>query len=149
MISNFEQEDYGFLSNFYECLIWYDGKPWATIEHAYQACKTRDPKEKDKIRSAHRPGEAKRLGKACTIRKDWDEVKQPIMKMLVSLKFLQNPDLRQKLLDTGDELLVEGNKWHDNEWGDCCCEKCRNIEGLNYLGAILMVVRERLKAMDL
>jgi len=49
------------------------------------------------------------------------------------------------LLATLDAELIEGNAWHDNFWGDCFCEKCRDIEGLNVLGNILMRIREELQ----
>ena len=61
-------------------------------------------------------------------------------------KFLQNEDLRIRLLATGDEYLEEGTTgWHDNYWGNCECEKCKNIEGKNTLGKILMRVRKELR----
>lgn len=37
--------------------------------------------------------------------------------------------------------IVEGNYWHDNYWGNCTCDKCKNIEGQNKLGKILMKIR--------
>ena len=52
--------------------------------------------------------------------------------------------LKEKLLATGDEELVEGNFWHDNFWGVCSCSKCGN-KGQNKLGKLLMQVREEIK----
>ena len=60
------------------------------------------------------------------------------------LKFA-DPILGQKLLDTGDEELIEGNHWCDNVWGNCYCEKCANITGQNRLGQMLMRVRDELR----
>jgi predicted NAD-dependent protein-ADP-ribosyltransferase YbiA (DUF1768 family) len=40
---------------------------------------------------------------------------------------------------TGDRKLVEGNYWHDTFWGVC------NGVGENYLGEILMHVRQELR----
>ena len=57
----------------------------------------------------------------------------------VSGKFAQNPDLLQKLLDTGDAHLEETNTWKDTFWGVC------KGEGQNNLGKILMSVREELR----
>lgn len=54
-------------------------------------------------------------------------------------KFTQHKDLAEKLLETGDEELVEGNKWNDTYWGVC------NGKGKNQLGKILMRIREELK----
>ena len=67
------------------------------------------------------------------------------MEYVVECKFYQNPELLQKLIDTGDEELVEGNTWHDNFWGNCTCEKCRDIPGENHLGKILMDIRKKYK----
>ena len=36
---------------------------------------------------------------------------------IVLAKFTQNPDLKKKLLATGDEHLEEGNTWGDTIWG--------------------------------
>jgi len=58
---------------------------------------------------------------------------------IVYQKFLQNPELRDKLLATNDAYLVEGNNWKDTYWGIC------NGVGENWLGRILMIVRHALK----
>ena len=58
---------------------------------------------------------------------------------IVLAKFTQNPDLKKKLLATGDEHLEEGNTWGDTIWG--------TVDGVgeNRLGKILMRVRDELK----
>ena len=55
------------------------------------------------------------------------------------------PELKEKLLATGDEYLEEGNYWHDNYWGNCHCEKCADITGQNKLGILLMKIREDIR----
>lgn len=59
------------------------------------------------------------------------------------LKFT-DPELKSKLLATGDEELVEGNTWHDRTWGRCVCSKCGG-QGQNLLGQLLMELREEIK----
>ena len=54
----------------------------------------------------------------------------------------------EQLLFTEGFDLVEGNHWHDNIWGDCSCNKCNGTKGTNYLGKILMTVREENKMVD-
>ncbi|MCD7839046.1 MAG: NADAR family protein [Erysipelotrichaceae bacterium] len=51
---------------------------------------------------------AKRAGRKVKLRTDWEDVKLNIMKELIMIKF-QNPLLKEKLLNTGDALLIEGN----------------------------------------
>ena len=55
------------------------------------------------------------------------------------------PELREKLLATKDAELIEGNWWHDNFWGNCLCSKCKDIQGKNMLGKLLMKEREQIK----
>ena len=68
------------------------------------------------------------------------------MRLAVGMKFEQGVELRVLLLATGDAELVEGNSWHDNDWGDCWCDRCVEVLGANMLGVILMEVRGRLGA---
>jgi len=58
---------------------------------------------------------------------------------LLKQKF-NDPVLKQKLLDTGDQELVEGNFWNDFTWGVC------NGVGKNWLGKMLVELRKRLVA---
>lgn len=141
MISSFT-DDYDFLSNFYPSPVWYGSDSYPTVEHAYQAAKTKDPQERQRIASAKYPGQAKKLGRAVTMRKGWDQHKADVMLKLLRQKF-QAPDLRERLLATGTQKLVEGNYWHDNLWGSCGCGKCKD-KGKNLLGRLLMQVREEL-----
>jgi predicted NAD-dependent protein-ADP-ribosyltransferase YbiA (DUF1768 family) len=56
-----------------------------------------------------------------------------------------NPILLDRLAATGDAILVEQNHWHDNYYGDCVCDRCKDIPGQNRLGRILMELRKRHK----
>lgn len=49
-----------------------------------------------------------------------------------------------KLLATGGQELIEGNRWHDTFWGRCVCERCKGT-GQNWLGRLIMQVREELR----
>lgn len=147
MIDKFDGTEFGFLSNFFPSVIKVDGKKFPTVEHAFQAEKTNDPKERKKIQEATSPGKAKRLGRKATLRKDWESIKIGVMEKLLRLKF-KNPDLRNRLLETNDEELVEGTTgWCDNFWGICSCPKCigSNKKGQNNLGKLLMKIRNEIK----
>lgn len=137
MIDRFDGE-YFFLSNFEDSPITYDGITYKNAEAAFHAQKVFD-REKKKEFSNLNPSEAKRLGRRVKLRSDWESVKVDIMTDLVRIKFLQNPDLKKKLLATGDEILIEGNWWNDQFWGVC------KGEGQNYLGRILMMIRKELR----
>lgn len=131
---------YRFLSNFFPSPIEYQGKIWPTVEHAYQAARTPDRGQREKIRLARTPSIAKRLGRRVDLRPDWNEIRVGIMCDLIKLKFT-HPHLRKRLMETGTADLIEGNTWHDNFWGVCQCGKCCQREGLNILGTILMQQR--------
>ena len=47
------------LSNFEPAWVYFDGKAYPTVEHAFQAAKTFDPVEREGIRSARTPGRGK------------------------------------------------------------------------------------------
>lgn len=124
----------------------------STVEHAYQASKTTSKNHARDILQTYTPGSAKRLGrrKDLPMRQDWEWVKDEIMLELVRSKFgsegYGHQAAREKLLATEGELLIEGNDWHDNYWGNCTCErdKCMDVIGQNKLGMILMQVRSEL-----
>jgi hypothetical protein len=65
-----------------------------------------------------------------------------VMQRALSLKFNQNPNLKEQLIKTGEAQLVEGNYWHDNFWGNCFCDQCEGLEGENKLGVLLMELRD-------
>lgn len=133
-----------FLSNFQASTIFYEGKKYASVEHAYQAMKSVDPIEQEEIRNAVSAGQAKKLGKRVKIQDHWNDIKAGIMLELLRLKF-QNPFLRHQLLLTGDAIIIEGNTWHDQFFGICKCDKCGNT-GQNVLGKLLMQVRDEVLA---
>ncbi len=74
-----------------------------------------------------------------SLRRDWEQVKDEIMQQGVLRKFETHADIREILLATGDELIVE-NSPIDYYWG---CGK--DGSGKNRLGEILMAVREILR----
>lgn len=143
VINVFRKENF-FLSNFYPARVEYEGKVYETSEHAFQAAKTLDEDEREWVRLADGPAEAKARGRKVTLRPDWDErIATKKMAAILKKKF-SDPELRQQLLNTKGKLLIEGNYWHDNKWGVCLCTKCPG-EGDNTLGLILSMIREVVK----
>lgn len=137
MINNFDGE-YAFLSNFYECQVIFDGIVYQSSEAAFQAQKTLDLSERKRIATLT-PGQSKKAGRKVVLRSDWESVKTKVMYEICKAKFMQNPDLKEKLLETGAEHLEEGNTWGDTFWGTM------NGFGKNRLGCILMQIREELR----
>jgi len=133
------KDDSGYLSNFYPCSIVLDGIGFPSVEHAFQAAKTRDWNIREKISVLRTPGEAKRFGRVIELRPDWEEAKLEVMESLVRYKFSNDWYLAERLLKTGDAELIEGNWWGDTFWGVCMGK------GENNLGKILMKVRGELK----
>lgn len=127
MINEFRGK-YFFLSNFYK------EDPTFTNEHRFQSLKTENVNERVRVLMAETAKEAKQLGRKVSLRPDWEDVKDSIMELTLRIKF-EDPELRQKLLDTGNEELIEGNNWGDKYWGQV------NGVGENKLGKILMKLR--------
>lgn len=138
MIDRFTDR-YRFLSNFYPAPVILDGILYPSVEYAYQAAKTLDPHQRETIRKCSRPGDAKRVGSCVVIRPDWGRVKLSVMEDLVRQKFTDHQHLRDLLLSTGEQELIEGNTWGDRFWGVC------GDVGENHLGKILMKVRQELR----
>ena len=143
------QGRYAFLSNFYPSPVRLDGEDYPSAEHAFQAAKTEDPDERRAIREADLPSRAKKLGRRATLSgvragapwrglAKWETIKVEVMLDVLRSKF-SNPTLREKLLDTGDRHLIEGNTWGDQEWG------VSGGRGKNLLGQALMIVRREIR----
>jgi len=133
---------YDWLSNFYPSPIVKDDLTYPTVEHFYQSMKMVDKKDAEFIRLINLPGRAKNLAKALPMRHDWNNhLKYDIMSEGLLLKFTQNPELGKRLIATGDTVLVEGNRWHDNLWGSCICDACQKNISHNILGRKLMELR--------
>ena len=139
-ISDFHEEKYRFLSNFYEAKVEYKGLVYQNSEAAFQAQKCMTEEEKLPF-TGYGPGKSKGMGRRVALRPDWEEVKTGIMEEIVRAKFTQHPFLASMLLQTGEKILVEGNHWGDTCWG----VDVRTGQGENRLGKILMKVREELK----
>ena len=137
MIDKFDGE-FAFLSNFYPSAISDGYTTFPTVEHYFQACKCEYMDDYDAIAAAPTPGQAKRLGRQAVLRDDWEQNKLDVMETALRKKFAI-PELREKLLATGDAELIEGNWWGDRFWGVC------EGVGENNLGKLLMKIRADIK----
>lgn len=136
------RDEYEFLSNFYEAPVHYEYK-YGSNEAAFQSRKSTSFRERIDF-TGYRPSDSKKFGRKVKLRADWESVKVDFMRDIVYAKFLQNPELAEKLLATGDSELIEGNTWHDTFWG----VDSKTGVGKNWLGKILMEVRANLNSLD-
>jgi ribA/ribD-fused uncharacterized protein len=127
------------LSNYAYCDIVVDGERYQSVEHYFQAMKARDPGDRERIRVAESPDDAKRLGKSVPRIANWTDRRIDFMRRGLRAKFsISNPP-GQALLATGIAFLAEGNDWGDDEWGIV------DGVGLNLLGILLMEHRGALR----
>ena len=121
------------------------GLRWKTAEHYFQAHKTNNQYQHMAIFLAPDGKSAKALGdklrKAGEIIEDWNKVRHAVMLKALIFKFSQNPEAKRVLMST-EGTIEESNTWHDNYWGNCICQKCKNLPGKNMLGRFLMRIRD-------
>jgi ribA/ribD-fused uncharacterized protein len=130
---------YGWLSNYFECPVSYEGRAYGSTEAAYHASKFPEAERDEFTRLG--PDASKKLSRRKSLDQAWwDARKERVMREITQAKFTQNPGLAAKLLDTGDRELEELNWWGDKFWGTV------QGEGRNMLGKILMEVRAELRA---
>ena len=134
---------YEFLSNFYRTPVIFEGLVYPSVEHAFQAAKTTSTARRADFTDPRMSCvSAKRAGRRLGLRADWEDVKADVMATCLRAKFARGSELAARLIETQGLMLVEGNTWHDNEWGSCSCGSARCLApGKNKLGAILMMVR--------
>jgi N-glycosidase YbiA len=133
------KDPYGFMGNYSRYRFYVYDRWWSCVEAPYQAMKTFDRAEQDAIQQAKTSNEARLLGQKVSFRSDWDQVKDSVMKECLMAKFLQHKDIRDQLMATGQEELIEDSPV-DYYWG---CGK--DGSGKNMLGKLLMEVREELR----
>ncbi len=137
------EDEFGEFSNFAGFPIELEGKIWPTSEHYFQAQKfvATDPAWSGAIRKANTPGIAALMGRdrKRPLRRDWESVKDQVMREALAAKFEQHPELAELLLSTGDEPLVE-HTTNDNYWADG-----GDGSGKNMLGRLLVELRTRLR----
>jgi ribA/ribD-fused uncharacterized protein len=134
-------DPFGEFSNFADFRIHLKDREWPTTEHYFQAQKFAGTRHEEAVRLATSPAAAAKMGRERRrpLRRDWESVKDDIMREAVLAKFEQHPDLRSLLLSTGDADIVEHTR-NDSYWGDG-----GDGSRLNMLGRILVETRERMR----
>jgi ribA/ribD-fused uncharacterized protein len=140
------EKPFGCFSNLYRRKVWFHDREYETSEHAYQAGKARDPMVAWWILAAPKPhlvASAAHGLLSFDIMPGWSKNRRARMREVVECKFRQHPDLAEILLSTGDARIVESSKTNNEvnrRWGEV-----EGVGGANWLGLILMEVRETLK----
>lgn len=154
IIVNKVKDENGWLSCMSAYTLTHSGKEYRTAEALFQCMRFHKyPYVQDDIREQKSPMGAKmkarknrgllnRVGK-------WDEAPEDLtwMKECLELKLEQHPGLKQKLIDTGDAIIIEDTTKHTGEsaqfWG--AKKNDGKWVGENHLGNLWMEIREDLK----
>ena len=122
----------------------YQGIAFNTVENFYQAMKIKDIEGRKKL-AAMDPYKAKKAIRDkinFTWREDWTkDMSLQVMEYALRYKFRPGNSWGKKLIETGNEEIIEWNNWNDTFWGKNVTTK----EGENHLGIILMKIREDIK----
>ena len=128
----------GYLATYSNHGFYKDGIFYKTSEHYYQSKKFDDPDVVNRIINAKTPKEASIIGRDRNNKKreNWKEIKKDVMFEAVLYKFLNNEEIKDKLLKTGNEEIIEETT-KESYWG---CGP--NHDGENNYGKILCKVRD-------
>lgn len=147
------KEPSGWLSCMSAHPVEYNGQKYRTVEALFQVLRFEGHSEIQKeIQDCKSPIRAKCIARRERARlnrvENWDyaESDRPLMKFCLKLKLGQHPDLKQKLIKTGDAIIIEDCTTHDREaariWGQVNVN-C-NWVGQNVLGQLWMELRTEL-----
>ncbi len=161
-----EENEYGFLSTFYPVEFVLNGIKYFTIEQVLAAekarlfledelrtriMKTRAPRSMRTIaNNIVRKTEVQTGGMRAIDLHEWDKIRKDILKNATLAKFKQHNDLKERLLMTGDSILV----WADSRekkdgvglsMSDPTVTNPQAWKGGNYYGQVLMEVRSQLR----
>ena len=132
-------------SNFFRSPLEWEGLVYNDVESAFQSAKTTDRQARAAFTAdvLDNPGKAKQMGRALTLRPNWERIKDDVMLDILRTKFQSGGRLGH-LLMTHTAPLVEWTMWHDNYWGVCLCERTMCHGGRNRLGSLLVQRRAEL-----
>ena len=142
-------------SNMYEAPFQVDSVTFPTVEHYFQWSKAKqfgDGAIADKILKTPSPKAVKALGRKVKdfVKEEWDKTKDGVMRTAVKAKFIQHPDLKTKLMETGARPIGEASA-RDKYWGigtSADTSKAKDPTkwpGKNVLGKMLAELRTELK----
>ncbi len=141
--------EYGWLGNMAPFPIVYNDKEWRTTEALFQALRFEDDTIREEIRAQRSPMAAKMVAKKYPDKISVIPISEKDienMELVCKLKLEQHPELKEKLKETGEQLIVEDVTKRPNGrnivWGAAL--KDGVWEGQNILGKIWMKLRKEL-----
>ena len=137
VIDRFKGE-YEFLSNSYPCRFSWEGLPYMNAEAAFQSSRCKDMRLR-RVFCGVSGHKAIVKGSGIEPYPEWETERTDIMRSILEAKFGQNPGLMENLKSTGDSVLINGNNRRDDFWG----MDLYSFRGENYLGKILMAIRDK------
>ena len=121
-----------------------NGEYFQTSEHAFQYLKFIETNKDiaNKIKKSYSPNDARRIAHENKKYRlpNWSKIKYDNMEKVLRLKALQNPIVKECLLNTKDYVIAECCIDEDTDWGID-----NNNQGNNHLGKIWMKIRDDIK----
>ena len=128
-----------------------DGTKYPSVEHYYQAMKAVEFKDEDSLKKIMKTKTSKAVKALGNKVKDyneevWKAKQDEVMEKAVRAKFVQHPELREKLVETGDKTIGYADA-RDLYWSigtSIGLDKAKSPSkwrGQNKLGKILMKLR--------
>lgn len=118
----------------------YERISYLAVENFYQACKI--PRDRQDLRmevAAMTPQKSKTNIKKYPLDPLWNDAKKiNVMEFALRHKYFPGTSWHKKLMETGNEEIVEWNNWNDVWWGT----DISSGDGLNNLGKLLMKLRK-------
>ncbi|MEI7685089.1 MAG: NADAR family protein [Planctomycetota bacterium] len=111
-------------------------------EALYQACRQREILDAPHAMQAKM--KAKKEGRRQQSRPDWESIQLDVMRWVLRIKLVQHRRFRGLLRWSGDRPIVERSR-RDRFWG-AVLEEDDVLRGQNWLGRLLMELREELAA---
>jgi ribA/ribD-fused uncharacterized protein len=134
------EDEYGWLANFSDHPITIKAIYYKTVEHYFQSQKFTNNDIKNQVIRSINAEQAKLIAKENKDKRvgNWADIKEQVMARGIYAKFTQYEDLKLKLIQTGNKIIVE--KTIDDYYWGCGL----NNNGLNRMGVLLMKLRNKI-----
>ena len=145
-------DGFGWLGNMSPFPVTHEGREFKTTEALFQTLRFNDPTVIDLIRQQKSPMAAKMVAKkhrSAMVVEPMSEMDLDNMRLVLRLKLQQHPPLREALLATGEQMIVEDctKRPHGSGlfWG--AADRDGQWVGDNWLGKLWMELRLEMQLM--